>query len=69
MIRHVEGEGINLRHQLVVDVLDYRYDPTMLRLGVMAMGLARFVVVGMALMVVRSGCQIDVSARRTQVDF
>ncbi len=65
MIVHVERQGISLRHQLVVDVLDYRYDPTMLRLGVMAMGLARFVVVGMALMVVRSG----VSARRTQVDF
>ena len=50
MIVHVERQGISLRHQLVVDVLDYRYDPTMLRLGVMAMGLARFVVVGMALM-------------------
>jgi hypothetical protein len=35
----------------------------MLRLGVMAMGLARFVVVGMALMVVRSGCQIDEASK------
>ena len=69
MIGHVEREGISLRHQLVVDVLDDRYDATMLWLGVMDVGLARFLGMGMALMVVRSGCQIDVSARRTHLVF
>jgi hypothetical protein len=63
VISHVEREGISLRHQLVVDVLDDRYDASVLWLGVMGVGLARFLVVGMALMVVRSGCQIDEASK------
>ena len=65
MVGDVEREGIGLRHQLIVDVLDDLYDAAMLRFDVVGVCLPRFFVMGVALVIVRGRGLVD-GAKRSE---